>query len=216
MKKLALTLALLGMAGGVYAAQVTYQFTGTTSSAMNVNNGSSTGSIPAGTPYSGTLTFDDAQTATPVTFYGGTHSTYGFTAMTLTVGATTVSWGPGIIDVYDNVTSTAGGYPIGDSFYANVSSAVPPNGAINGDSVQLGVSRSGRQHGHGLHRLGAAGQPEPGEFSESIHRVQLRYIGYPLGRRQHIDPSVSLGPEPDGRLAGAAADHHHHIACLTA
>ncbi len=132
MKKLVITLVCVGMFTGIHAAQVTYQFTGTTSSSMNVNNGTNTGSIPAGTLYSGTLTFDDAQAATPVAFYGGTHSSYVFLSMALTVNGGTVSWGPGQIDVYDNVTSTAGGYPIGDSFYANIASPVPPNGLING------------------------------------------------------------------------------------
>lgn len=99
---------------------------------MSVNNGSSVGSIPAGTAYSGTLSFDDAQTASPAAFWGGTHSIYTFTNMSLTVGSTTVTWGPGRIDVYDNVTSTGGGYPVGDSFYANASSPVAPSGPING------------------------------------------------------------------------------------
>ncbi|HZT29283.1 MAG TPA: Ig domain-containing protein [Bryobacteraceae bacterium] len=132
MNKLLFVLSILGLAGSVPAAQVTYQFTGTTSSAMSVNNGTSTGSVPAGTPYSGTLTFDDAQTATPAAFFGGAHSTYAFSGMTLTIGTTTVTWGPGTLDVYDNLASTAGGYPVGDSFYANISAPVAPNGTING------------------------------------------------------------------------------------
>ena len=102
------------IASSIHAAPVTYQFAGTTSSAMNVNNGTSVGSIPAGTPYSGTLTFDDAQTAASTAFYGGTHSAYTYTTMSLTMVGATVTWGPGKIDVYDNVTSTGGGYPIGD------------------------------------------------------------------------------------------------------
>lgn len=130
MKSLLLTLGLL--AGCLNAAQVTYQFAGATSSAMNVNNGSSAGGVPAGTSFSGMLTFDDAQTAAPAAFWGGTHSTYSFVSMSLIMGATTVTWGPGKIDVYDNVTSTGGGYPVGDSFYANVSTPVPPSGPING------------------------------------------------------------------------------------
>jgi hypothetical protein len=46
--------------------------------------------------------------------------------------STTVNWGPGTIEVYDNVISTAGGYPIGDSFYANISAPTAPSGAIDG------------------------------------------------------------------------------------
>jgi hypothetical protein len=132
LQKLITTLALFGTALALEAAQVTYQFTGVTSSSMNVNNGANTGSVPAGTAFSGTLTFDDAQTANPVSFYGGTHSSYTFGSMSLTINGSTQTWGPGIADVYDNVTSTAGGYPVGDSFYANISSPVPPGGLIDG------------------------------------------------------------------------------------
>ena len=132
MKSLLLTLGALSIATAIQAAPVTYQFTGTTSQSMNVNNGTSVGSIPAGTPYSGTLVFDDAQAVTAAAFWGGTHSVFRYTGMSLTVGTTTLSWGPGNIDVYDNVTSTGGGYPIGDSFYANISAPVAPGGAING------------------------------------------------------------------------------------
>lgn len=132
MKQTLFTLALFGIIGSAFAAPVTYQFTGSTIQAMNVNNGASTGSIPAGTPFSGALVFDDAQTAAPAAFWGGTHATYSFSSMTLTMAGSTVSWGPGIIDVYDNVTSTAGGYPVGDSFYANISSSVAPGGTFNG------------------------------------------------------------------------------------
>jgi hypothetical protein len=99
---------------------------------MSVNNGTSTGSIPAGTPFTGAVTYDDAQTVTPAAFYGGTHSAYTFARMSLTIGATTLNWGPGWIDVYDNVTSTGGGYPIGDSFYINIKSPVAPGGTFNG------------------------------------------------------------------------------------
>src|SRR5581483_334101 len=113
------------------AAPAVYQYGGTTSSAMSVNDGTSVGSIPAGTPFSGTFMFDVPQTATPVAFGGGTHSTYSFTETTLTVGTTTVRWGPGTIDVYDNLTSATSGYPIGDSLYININ-GVPPSGPING------------------------------------------------------------------------------------
>ena len=132
MKRILLTIFVwLAATHSIYAAPVTYQFTGTTSSTMTVNNGTSAGTISAGTPFSGTLTFDDAQNATAVAFAGGTHSQYPFTNMTLTTGTNTVSWGPGTIDVYNNLTSASSGYPIGDSLYANIA-GVPPNGTING------------------------------------------------------------------------------------
>ena len=132
MKSLLFTIGLLCVTCAIHAAPVTYQFTGTTSQSMNVNNGTSVGSVPAGTPYTGTLVFEEAQSVAAAAFWGGTHSAYRFTIMTLTVGATTVSWGPGTIDVYDNVTSTGGGYPVGDSFYANITAPLAPSGTING------------------------------------------------------------------------------------
>jgi hypothetical protein len=98
---------------------------------MNANNGSSVGSVPAGTAFAGSFTFDDAQTPSPVAFFGGTHSTYTFSNMTLTMDAATIAWGPGTIDVYDNVTSTADGYAVADSFYVNLTSPAVPNGTIN-------------------------------------------------------------------------------------
>lgn len=128
---LAIASLFLVAVGTASAAQATYQFTGTTTSTMTVNNGTSTGSVPAGTPFTGTLTYDEAQTVTPVAFSGGTRSSYSFTGMTLTIGTSKVSWGPGTIYLYDNLTSTSAGYPIGDSFYANIN-GVAPDGTING------------------------------------------------------------------------------------
>ena len=45
---------------------------------MSVNNGSNTGSLPAGTPFTGTFTYDNTQVPTSVAFSGGTHATYTF------------------------------------------------------------------------------------------------------------------------------------------
>jgi hypothetical protein len=112
--------ALSACVSSAHAAPVTYQFTGATLAPMNVNNGTSIGGLPAGTPYSGTLTFDDAQTVTPIAFYGGTHSTFAFSNLTLTVGTTTVSEGPGKIDLYDNV-NPPNGIPPGDTLLVNTS-----------------------------------------------------------------------------------------------
>lgn len=98
---------------------------------MTVNDGVSTGSIAAGTPFSGSFYFDQTPTSAATAFGGGTHTVYGFSTMDLTIGGTTVSWGPGKIDVYDNLTSTSSGYPTGDSVYVNIN-GVAPNGPING------------------------------------------------------------------------------------
>jgi hypothetical protein len=115
---------------------VTYNFSGTTQSAMTVNNGTNIGTVPAGTPFSGSFTFDNAQPVNAVAFSGGSHGTYSFSSMSLTVNGGTVSWGPGAINVYYHLTSNTSGYPIGDSLYVNIpgstGGAIPPGGLING------------------------------------------------------------------------------------
>lgn len=128
-----LLLVCLSIAGIAVAAPATYQYTGVTSSTMTVNNGTNSGTIPSGTPFTGTVTFDEAQTVTPVAFSGGTKSVFTFTSMTLTMSGSTLTWGPGNIYMYDNLTSTSGGYPTGDSLYFNIN-GVAPTGTINGAS----------------------------------------------------------------------------------
>jgi len=149
LKQLFVTLGILAIAGGLEAAPVTYTFSGTTQNAMNINNGSNVGSVPAGTPFTGSFTYDDAQTGTQVAYHGGTHGTYSFTDMSLTVFGSTVSFGPGIIDLFFHLTLVpAVSYPTGDSFYVNfnapsgASYPVAPGGLINGAAfnwVQLAL-----------------------------------------------------------------------------
>ncbi|MGD0961081.1 MAG: putative Ig domain-containing protein [Methylomonas sp.] len=100
-----------------------------------------TGAIPANTPYTGTLTYDDAQTAAPAPFsQGGYYATYNFTDITFTIGNTTITDGPGTIEVYNDVTTQPPGAtrPLGDSLYINLppsimSSSYPtPSGPIDG------------------------------------------------------------------------------------
>lgn len=109
---------------------VTSTFAGTITSTMRVNNGTNTGSIPAGTPYTGTLTYDAGQAPAPVAYGGGTRTVYTFTNLAFTVGTSTANSGPGRIDVYDNLTS-AQGYPNGDSIYVNFA-GVAPTGLLAG------------------------------------------------------------------------------------
>lgn len=115
---------------GAATTTVTSTFAGTISSTMTVNNGTNTGSIPAGTPYTGTLTFDGSQAPAPVAYGGGTHTAYTFTNLAFTIGSSTANSGPGTIDVYDNLTS-ASGYPNGDSVYVNFA-GVAPSGLLAG------------------------------------------------------------------------------------
>lgn len=125
----ALALAL-GLATTASAAPVTATFAGTVTSTMTVNNGTNTGSIPAGTPYTGSLTFEGGQTPTPAAYGGGSHTVYAFTDLAFTVGTSTAHSGPGRIDVYDDLTSSTS-YPNGDSIYVNFA-GVAPSGLLAG------------------------------------------------------------------------------------
>ncbi len=129
--KALLTVLMVLFSATLFAAPATYNYTGTVTTAMVENNGSSQGTIAVGSPFSGTLTFDDAQVVTPVAFSGGTHSVFTFTQMSLTLAGSTVTWGPGTIDVYNKLTTSASGYPVGDSLYANFT-GLAPSGPING------------------------------------------------------------------------------------
>ncbi|HVE26195.1 MAG TPA: putative Ig domain-containing protein, partial [Sporichthya sp.] len=115
---------------GAHAAGVSTTFAGTITSTMSVNNGTNVGSIGAGTPYTGTLAYDDVATTTPVAYGGGTRTTYGFTDLTFQIGTSTAHSGPGRIDVFDNLTN-ATGYPNGDSVYVNFG-GVAPSGLLAG------------------------------------------------------------------------------------
>lgn len=135
MRQLLITLGFLSITAGLHAAPVTYQFSGITNTGNMAGNGGtlSTVGVPNGTPYSGSFTYDGAQVVTPVAFDGGTHAVYTFTSMTLTMLGSTVTWGPGTIDVYNNLTLGVG-YPVGDSLYVNISSLTPPTGSFGGVS----------------------------------------------------------------------------------
>lgn len=128
----AIAVALAGTPMAAHAASgpASVSFAGTISSTMSVNDGTNTGSVPAGTPYTGTFSYDSAQVPTPVAYGGGTKTTYAFTTLTFTIGTSTATSGPGRIDVYDNLTS-AQGYPNGDSVYVNFA-GVAPSGLLAG------------------------------------------------------------------------------------
>ncbi len=136
---LAATVAFVAPASAAGGVIKQLPFQGVTSSDMVVNDGVTSGTVPAGTAFSGTVTYDDAQSAAPTSFEGGTLSEYAFSSMTLTMAGSTVSFGPGAIDVYDNLVSFPGaGYPSGDSVYVNFTSGiantmgVAPNATVDG------------------------------------------------------------------------------------
>jgi len=125
--------ALLAVPAAASAAASTppeTTFAGTITYPMTVNNGTNTGAIAAGTPYTGTLTYAAGQTPQPVAYGGGTHTVYTFDRLTFTIGPSTATSGPGRIDVYDNLT-TSTSYPKGDSVYVNFG-GVAPSGLLAG------------------------------------------------------------------------------------
>ena len=125
------------MAAPASAASASTGFAGVITSTMSVNDGTSTGSIPAGTPYIGTVTADLSQPVTPLAYDGGTRTVYGFSSLTFTIGSSTATSGPGSIDVFDNLKSGVG-YPTGDSVYVNFTqgvtntTGVAPSGPLAG------------------------------------------------------------------------------------
>jgi len=111
------------------AGTIVYTFTGTTDIA--ITSGSNT--IPVGTPFSGTLSYDFPQTGTVSSFFGGTQSVFQFNSLTLIMNGQTVLEPAGNLVLYDNVTPPKG-VPVGDSLYTFLpGTPVPPStGSING------------------------------------------------------------------------------------
>lgn len=133
-----LVVALLGAAsvialpaGAASAAPAQATFAGTITNRMAVNNGTNTGSIPAGTAYTGTVEYDTNASVATVAYGGGTHTVYPFTKLTFTIGTSTATTTSGRIDVFDNVL-TSTGYPTGDSVYVNFTGSVAPSGLLAG------------------------------------------------------------------------------------
>lgn len=109
-------------------------FSGTIANGLTVNDGITPGSIAAGSPYTGSFTYDAAQTAAYVAFGGGTRTVYTFTSLSFTIGGSTATSGPGVIDVFDNLTTTVG-YPSGDSVYVNFTNGTTGTGVAPGSTL---------------------------------------------------------------------------------
>src|SRR3569623_80927 len=120
----ALAFAALPVHRASAASATTATFAGTITSTMSVNNGTNTGTIPAGTAYTGQFTLDAGQAPSPFAYGGRSHTLYSFTILAFTIGTSTANSGPGRIDVYDNLTS-AQGYPNGDSVYVTFAGVAP-------------------------------------------------------------------------------------------
>jgi hypothetical protein len=124
-------LALLpGQPAGAATGTATVTFAGTITGTMKVNNGTNTGMIPAGTAYTGTLTYAADQAPAPAAYGGGSKTVYAFDNLAFTIGASTANSGPGRIVVHDNLLN-AQGYPNGDSIYVNFA-GVAPSGLLAG------------------------------------------------------------------------------------
>lgn len=179
------------------AAAVTFAFGGTTSyGTMTVDNGTNTGSIPAGTAYSGVLAYDTAQVSR-APYAGGLHTTYGFTDLALTIGTSTVHVGPGVVDVYDDLGPNAS-YPAGDAVYVNFTRPAPPSGLLAGaDFTWIGLGftdASGRAVTAGaLPDLSTAAWTEA--FSEFGYGTKGTPTG--AGYTAHLQPlTTTVAPPP--------------------
>ena len=126
----------IGFALGSHASPakaITYHFTGATDIA--ITEGSNT--IPSGTPFSGTFSYDLGQVGTVTPFQGGTQSVFTFNFLTLTIAGQTVTTGAGSLGLYNNVTTSPSGVPNGDSLFTFVpgipnNTPNPSSGTING------------------------------------------------------------------------------------
>lgn len=112
-KRTLLSAAVLALISfSVHANNITFEFSGTTSTKM--------GSILAGTSFTGTFTYDPSVIGTTTAYYGGTKTLFSnaYSALTLTIGGNTVTEGaPGTMALFDNV-SPPHSIPVGDSLYS--------------------------------------------------------------------------------------------------
>ena len=131
---------------GATGVPATVTFSGTVTTAMGVNNGTNVATIPAGTAYTGSFSYDPAQVGTTTSFGGGTRTVYSFTSLAFTIGGSTATSGPGTIDVFDNLTTNVG-YPSGDSVYVNFT---------QGTTNTMGVSPTGLLAGAAFNWMGLA------------------------------------------------------------
>jgi hypothetical protein len=110
---MALVAAACFAAGSASAASVSFTFSGKTSVTMD--------GVAAGTPFSGTFSYDPGATAPggTVPFHGGTETVYqsAYTSLAMTIGSHTVhEVVPGPMALYDSVDPPSG-VPKGDSLY---------------------------------------------------------------------------------------------------
>jgi hypothetical protein len=174
--KLSLGLLVILCSSPLHAGPITYGYTGVLNSTITVG----TSSIPAGSPFSGELSYDVSQTGVVTPFVGGTQSVFEFNSLTLTIDGQTVVESPGNLGLYNNVNSTLG-VPPGDSFYTFVpgdnTGPGPSTGSIDGvtpDFFYLGlVDPSGQA-------FSGSGLPQSltlSEFSEAFVGIDYGPLG---------------------------------------
>ena len=82
--------------------------------------------IPAGSDFTGVLSYEAPQSGVITSFAGGTQSVFSFNSLTLTIGGQTVSASAGQLGLYNDVNPSSG-VPVGDSLYTFVP-GIPGNG----------------------------------------------------------------------------------------
>ena len=106
----------------LYADTLALNYAGSTTIAISA--GGST--IPAGSDFTGVLSYETPQSGVITSFAGGTQSVFSFNSLTLTIGGQTVSASAGQLGLYNDVNPSSG-VPVGDSLYTFVP-GIPGNG----------------------------------------------------------------------------------------
>lgn len=112
-------------AGATHATIVSYSFDGVTSTGM--------GGVVAGTPFTGTFSYDSSVIGVTTPYYnlGATQTLFAnaYTTLTLTIGGSTVTAGvPGDIVIYNNslLDGALHGVATGDSLWTSGYNVLPP------------------------------------------------------------------------------------------
>jgi hypothetical protein len=106
----------------LYADTLAFSFSGVTT--FTISAGSNT--IPAGSSFTGVLSYETPQSGMVTSFAGGTQSVFSFNSLTLTISGQTVSASAGQLGLYNDVNPSTG-VPVGDSLYTFVP-GIPGNG----------------------------------------------------------------------------------------
>lgn len=175
-------------AGAAHASTTSYSFSGVTSLAM--------GSIPGGTPFTGTFSYDPAATGVTTSYYGGIQSLFAnaYSALTMTIGGKTVTESaPGTMALYNSV-SPPNSIPVGDSLYTfnplNGQGPLHSSGSFTGltpNYIYLGF-------------VDSSGKVFPGNSlppTLSLSSFNEAFIGINYGQTTTISSLSRLSPVPE-------------------